>query len=264
MHKLIDNYLKWFADIFLVLDGGDSRNGKILEIFPPFYNKTGSKISFYFQETDGKVVVSDLSFTLKEMATNGFSITKSKLETINKIISHNGISFSEKDLEIYFECSKLDLENFYILFNSFIQTIIEIDSLSMVLNTTNLQQMFLEEIKATFEKQQLAFNPKPNHIEGSISNHSFDLSLEKSGLKPIYIKVHATLKVATQKQIAFSKLDIEKRSNNNPVQLEVFNYNPINESKIITSLKGMGVNFYTKDDIYSDDFFAEHYLNYRS
>lgn len=262
MPETITNYLKWYAENFLVLEGGGSDDGKIYEIYLPYNDKTGSKLSFYFQETSDRIIVSDLSFTLKEMVICGFNLTKSKIDIITRITNNHLILFEESTSEIFFECSKSNLGEFYLRFNSFIQSLIEIDSLRVVLDVANIQQMFLEEIKTTFKKENLSFTLKPKPVQGIISDHSFDISLEKDNLKPIYIKVCGKLKTETQKQIAYSKLDIDQKIANN-INMNVFHYETIDDTKIMASLRNMGVSFFSKSLIYEDSFFKQHYLDYR-
>lgn len=263
MHKIITEYLNWYAKNFSVLDGGGSDDGKIFEIHLPFTDKTGSKISFYFQETADKLIVSDLCFTLKDMIACGFNLTDSKIDTIKKITNNLSISFEEDTKEVFFQCSKYDLNTFYSKFNNFIQSLIEIDSLRVVLEAASVQQMFLEEIKQTFEKKKLPFVLKPKPVKGSISDHNFDILIDKKekNLKPIYIKVCGKLKSSTQKHIAYSKLDIDK-SHNNSVDINIFHHDKIQETRIINSLKAMGVRFFSKDDVYSENFFSRNYQGY--
>ncbi len=256
LQELITNFSAWYSSNIRLEEAGQCEHGLIYEIFVPAYNKNGEQVSFYISEQRNKFIVSDNCFTMQNMQSLGFNFGPAKIETIENITSNYGIGFDKEDSEIYIEVDSNSQIEFNKKFLNLVYSVLEIDSMSLTMNPTNLWKLFYEEISNNFLQNKIHFRKNPKVPGRYKNNHNFQFQIGGiNNLKPVYIKVFNEI---DEDKIIISRYDIDK---NIPIHILYINSNE-KDLRLIKNLESENVLFLPRSEISKPDIFKNYYREY--
>lgn len=177
--KWIDDYLKWMKTKYSVtsFDDGD-------EIITPFTNIIGDRIAIYVSPLDqGKIRLSDDGTTLNDLVLLGIDITSDvRSRIIKSIIQSFNVTLSS-NMVLRIDGKK---EDFPIMKQSLIQTILRIDDLVMT-RKNNVKNLFLEDVMNYFDDNEFKGLPDYPVTGGSGNSYKIPYAIGKSKNRPLQL-----------------------------------------------------------------------------
>lgn len=178
-NKWIDDYLKWMKTKYSVtsFDDGD-------EIMTPFTNIIGDRIAIYVSPVNkNKIRLSDDGTTLNDLILLGIDIKSDVRSRIIKSITQSFNITISNDMILKIDGKK---EDFPIMKQSLIQTILRIDDLVMT-RKNNVKNLFLEDVMNYFDDNEFKGLPNYPVTGGSGNSYRIPYAIGKSKSRPLQL-----------------------------------------------------------------------------
>ena len=244
-----DDYINWIKEntkMTKVMKGN-------IEISSPFIDSFNENIKVYISKETGKLYISDDGYTIWNLQSYGLPLRKnsSRYNMLKSIVNSKGLKINEDSQEIYVNVNN---DNIGAAIHTLIQGIISITDLAYT-NTTNVKNLFYEEVYSYFVENKPSYNFIPDiDLQGkSTLSHKFDYLFftKKSGGNAV--KLINRLDTKTVKSILFSWEDTyaqRKERYNEDLSMSVI----INDKdKKINSTLISALNEYKVKDLYWSD-----------
>lgn len=178
----------------------------IYKIVTPFLDRRNDNIILYaILKNEGKITLTDDSYTLDDLQLSGINFTKKREEELNKILLSYGIFRKNNELFI-----TTDHNSFAQKKHNFIQALISINDMYLLSNE-KVQSFFLEDIQKFFDEKSLIYSENISLTGKSKIMHKFDFLIPKQITnynKEALIKAVNSPKTENMKAILFSFQDI--------------------------------------------------------
>ncbi|WP_456390256.1 DUF1828 domain-containing protein [Hydrogenimonas sp.] len=202
--KLIASYLEFLDAHFDI----ESLDKYIYRVVTPFLDRRNDNIVVYvIMGDDGRITLTDDSYTLDDLETSGVSITKKREIELRKILLSYGISRNGNELFV-----TADHRSFAQKKHNFIQAILSINDMHLLSNE-KVQSFFLDDIQSFFDEKGIIYSENISLAGKSNIVHKFDFLIPKQVTeyrKEALIKAINTPKIENTKAVLFSFEDIAK------------------------------------------------------
>lgn len=150
--KIVERYVQWLQDN-IKFKNIDKRT---ISIDSPFLDRHNDYLRIYIRKTGEDIYyLTDDSFTLFDLESNGFSFTNTKKNIFDIFVNGQGIKFNEKTQELYVESNWEDLPQKK---HDLIQAMINIDDM-FVTSLPYVKSIFFEEVIKFFSDKDIPATP---------------------------------------------------------------------------------------------------------
>lgn len=172
--ELVDEYVNWLkARIRLREMGGWT------EIQTPYLDRHNDRLVIYAKENDGVITLTDDSHIIDDLAMSGCELTTSRrAELLQTILNGFGVHLDDRALTV-----QATRDDFPRRKHSLLQAMLAVDDL-YVLASGQVQSIFLEDVAAWLDSQDVRYTPSVNFLGKSGFSHHFDFVVPKSKSQP--------------------------------------------------------------------------------
>jgi hypothetical protein len=174
IEKLLGDYRAWLKDKTTLRE----LNGSWVEITTPYLDRHNDALQIYARAQNGGYVLTDDSYTLRDLEASGCSLNSEKRKDLLKM-TLNGFGVQMKDEAIEVHASP---ENFPLRKHNLIQAILAVNDL-FYLASPVVDPVFLEDVVAWLEASEVRYTPKVKFTGISGFDHLFDFVIPRSPKK---------------------------------------------------------------------------------
>ncbi|HEY9899308.1 MAG TPA: DUF1829 domain-containing protein [Pantanalinema sp.] len=172
--RLIVSYTDWLKDRTALRDV----NGWV-EIQTPFLDRHNDRLVIYLKEENGTFWLTDDGYTLDDLRMSGCELkTPKRLALLQTILNGHGVQLLDDAL-----CVQATREDFPHRKHSLVQAMVTVNDL-FVLAAGQVQSLFLEDVQAWLEDNDIRYAPSVNFTGKSGFSHHFDFVIPHSKKKP--------------------------------------------------------------------------------
>jgi len=238
--KWINDYIQWMKTKYSIksFDDGD-------EIMTPFTNIIGDRIAIYVSQIDdNEIQLSDDGNTLNDLVLLGIDIKSNvRLRIIKDIIQSFKVQLTS-DQVLKINGKK---EDFPIMKQSLIQTILRIDDLLMT-RKSNVKNLFFEDVMSYFDDKEFKGLPNYPVTGGSGNTYKISYAIGKSKSRPlqlIQILNNADFQRISAEIVTFEDLrgniDYKKNNMNYSVVFNDIDNSISDKTKNIAQIRGLDI-----------------------
>lgn len=232
-----DGYFKWLYDNTVQFNISDN----ISRLTLPYLDRNNDCTEIYVKSTEDGYLITDDGETLSELQFSGFNLFSSPKRTniFNQILLAHGVSKTDND-ELIVSCPK---EELYQRVHMLTQCMIKISDLFYTAKTT-IQSLFLEDVQAFLDEQDIRYSPSISFLGVSGLTTSYDFVIPKYKDTPErIIKVVNNIDQAQANSILFLWNDTSKARADYSSVLYVFmqDNNKKIPASVITSMNNYNV-----------------------
>ncbi|MDO4605023.1 MAG: DUF1829 domain-containing protein [Helcococcus sp.] len=233
------DYIKEYTDWLYNNITQTNIDDNLIEITTPFLDRHNDYTQVYIKIKNGiPNEVSDMGYTIDDLIMSGFEFNSNKRkELMNIIINRNGVTLDNGVLTVNINSVTEIPEAKHKL----LQTIISINDM-FVLNRSNINNLFFEEVNAFFEKNNIIYSENINFIGKSKLQNSYDYVLPRTKNNPErIIDVVNSLDKNKSKQIIFSWNDIVSTRKEGTLNIVIINDENKFSEESLNALKAYGI-----------------------
>ena len=195
VESYLDGYLKFLKD----KSNEVTVETNITKLTLPFLDNLNDCTEVYIIKKENEYIITDNGETISNLNFNGVEINSpSRKKIFSNILNSYGIQ-NENDCLII----KANENNLFLKKHMLLQCIVKINDL-YVLNRTNIQNIFIEDVKNFFDSNNVKYIPNHRMLGKSGLDAYFDFAIPKSNKNPMtLIKVVNKLDKDKVKQIIF-------------------------------------------------------------
>ena len=174
VQNLVDKYSTWLKDKTAWRFINDH-----VEITTPFLDRHNDNIQIYIKKQNNGYVLSDDSYTLNDLETSGCEINTEKRQAIFRQ-TLNGFGVKNHKDELYINTDEAHLPQ---MKHNLIQAILAVNDIFYTASTV-VTSLFLEDVQAWLDENEVRYTPKVNFAGKSGFQHSYDFVIPKSSRSP--------------------------------------------------------------------------------
>lgn len=172
--RLIEDYVQWLRE------GLSAEETKAYcEITTPFLDRHSDAIQIYVEEQNGRVLLSDDGYTLRDLRSTGFEVSTPKRQALLTSIL-NGFGVKCEKEEIFVEAT---VKDFAQKKHNLLQAILAVDDL-FALAEPHIFSFFKEDVRSFLESHRIHKFQDLKLTGKSGFDHKFDFALPKTSTKP--------------------------------------------------------------------------------
>ncbi|MCM1404374.1 MAG: DUF1828 domain-containing protein [Prevotella sp.] len=215
----IDSYLESYLKFLKDKSYEVKINANITKLTLPFLDSLNDCTEVYIIKNDSSYTITDNGETISNLNFNGVEIKSSSRQKIfNSILTSYGVILENDSLLI-----KADENNLFLKKHMLLQCIMKVNDM-YVLNKSNVQNIFIEDVKGFFEEKNIKYVPNYRISGKSGLDAYFDFAIPKSQKNPMtLIKVVNKLDKDKVKQIIFDWNDTKGLGTEDKKILILFN-----------------------------------------
>jgi Domain of unknown function DUF1828/Domain of unknown function DUF1829 len=153
-------------------------NGDWVEITTPYLDRHNDALQIYARSENGGYVLSDDSYTMRDLESSGCHIDTEKRRSLLKM-TLNGFGVQQAEQALVVHASQ---ENFPVRKHNLIQAMLAVNDL-FYLAKPFVQNLFFEDVVQWLETHEIRYTPKVKFTGTSGFDHLFDFVIPKSPRK---------------------------------------------------------------------------------
>jgi hypothetical protein len=172
----IQGYLDGYINFLKDYSSETKINNKVTKIVLPFLDSLNDCTEIYIIKNDNNYIVTDDGETITNLSFNGVEIKGPSREGIfQKILNSYGVM--RKDDALYINANEADL---YLKKHLLLQCINKVNDM-YILNRSNVKNIFIEDVKLFFDKNDILYVPdhRLTGISGLTANYDFAIPKRK-------------------------------------------------------------------------------------
>ena len=174
MQKLLDRYNAWLKESYNLREIGDW-----VEITTPFLDRHNDQLQIYVRPENGHLVLSDDSYTIRDLESSGCTLRTSKRQELLKLTLNGfGVKQNQDQLQVM-----ATSENFPLRKHNLIQAMLAVNDM-FYLAEPIVKNLFYEDVVAWLDAREIRFTPKVKFTGVSGYDHLFDFVIPKSRHAP--------------------------------------------------------------------------------
>jgi hypothetical protein len=174
IEKLLNDYRAWLKDKTSLREV----NGSWVEITTPYLDRHNDALQIYARAQNGGYVLSDDSYTVRDLEASGCSLNSEKRKDLLKMTLNGfGVQMNVEALEVH-----ASPENFPARKHNLIQAMLAVNDL-FYLASPIVQSLFFEDVVAWLDTREIRYTPKVKFTGISGFDHLFDFVIPKSPRK---------------------------------------------------------------------------------
>lgn len=174
IERLLNDYRSWLKDRTTLREV----NGSWVEITTPYLDRHNDALQIYVRSEDGGYILTDDSYTLRDLETSGCNLDSSKRkDLLTMTLNGFGVQINEEALIV-----RATPENFPARKHNLLQAMLAVNDL-FYLASPLVQSFFIEDVIAWLDKNEVRFTPKVKFTGTSGFDHLFNFVIPKSPKK---------------------------------------------------------------------------------
>jgi len=174
IEKLLNDYREWLKDKTTLREV----NGSWVEITTPYLDRHDDALQIYARAENGGYVLTDDSYTIHDLEASGCNLRTEKRQDLLKMTLNGfGVRMNNEALEVH-----ASPENFPARKHNLIQAILAVSDLFYLAKPV-VESLFLEDVIAWLEANDIRYTPKVKFTGISGFDHLFDFVIPKSPRK---------------------------------------------------------------------------------
>ena len=175
IEKLLNDYRVWLKDKTSLREV----DGDWVEITTPYLDRHNDSIQIYARRENGGFVLTNDSYTIHDLEQSGCSLeSKKRQDLLSMTLNGFGVKMNENALEVH-----ASAETFPARKHSLIQAMLAINDL-FYLNRPIVESLFLEDVIAWLDHNDIRYTPKPKFTGTSGFDHLFHFVIPRSRKQP--------------------------------------------------------------------------------
>lgn len=173
IQQYIDDYANWLKNEITF-----SKIGEYYEINTPFLDTDNDYFQFYVKQDGNELFFTDDGYTINNLKTSGFKMTKARVQQLNYILNKYGVKLDDNELTL-----KASPKEFAQKKHAFTQCLIRVSDLYMTART-KVNSYFLDDIQEFFSQNDIFCMENVQFKGKSGFSHNYDFAIQRSKYKP--------------------------------------------------------------------------------
>lgn len=174
IQALMDAYVAWLRDKTILRALGD-----FVEITTPYLDRHNDYLQIYARRTDGHFLLTDDGYVIEDLRLSGCKLeSKRRQDLLRMTLNGFGVELDGDALTV-----RATRENFALRKHNLVQAMLAVNDMFYVA-TPMISSLFLEDITAWLEQNDIRFLPNVKFTGKSQYDHVFDFAIPKSKTAP--------------------------------------------------------------------------------
>lgn len=173
IQHFLDEYVSWLKN-----EISFSKIGEYYEINTPFLDNSNDYLQFYVKQDGDEIFFTDDGFTLNDLETTGFQLTKGRKSQLSGILHQYGVQIKGRELTL-----RAPAKEFAQRKHAFTQCLIHVTDMYMV-SRQKTNSYFWEDIQDFFTQHDIYCMENIQLVGKSGFAHNYDFAIQRSKNKP--------------------------------------------------------------------------------